>query len=178
MTAAEATPYGRARTGSTVVWLTPPAMLQALGPFDLDPCAATGRPWPTAEVHFTEADDGLSQPWHGFVWCNPPYGAGIDAWMQRCAEHGNGLALIPARTETRWFHRWVWPFCEGVLFMAGRPRFHRLDGQAAASTIPLPVCLVAYGHVAIRRLLQADLAGCLVSRACLLGNFTNEHERR
>jgi hypothetical protein len=54
--------------------LTPRFVIDALGPFDLDPCPPKERPWDTARRHFTEADDGLSRPWKGRVWLNPPYG--------------------------------------------------------------------------------------------------------
>jgi hypothetical protein len=47
------------------VWLTPPEIIEALGPFDLDPCAAINQPWPTAKNHFTLHDNGLVQPWGG-----------------------------------------------------------------------------------------------------------------
>ena len=55
-------------------WLTPPEILRPLGAFDLDPCAPIMRPWDTAAKHLNVNDDGLSQPWHGRVWCNPPFG--------------------------------------------------------------------------------------------------------
>ena len=55
-------------------WLTPPDIIKALGDFDLDPCSPIERPWPTAREHYTILDNGLMLPWHGRVWCNPPYG--------------------------------------------------------------------------------------------------------
>ena len=84
-------------------WLTPPHILQALGEFDLDPCAPIVRPWETAKNHFTINDDGLKQKWFGRVWCNPPYGLEAAIWLNKLAEHGNGIALIFARTETKMF---------------------------------------------------------------------------
>ncbi len=52
--------------GATNTWLTPPHILQALGPFDLDPCAAPSpRPWPTAKYHIELPEDGLSASWYG-----------------------------------------------------------------------------------------------------------------
>ena len=72
------------------VWLTPPPVLEALGgweSFDLDPCAVMApRPWPTARQHFTLADNGLMQPWHGRVWCNPPYGGETGRRLHRLAD--------------------------------------------------------------------------------------------
>lgn len=148
---------------ATVVWLTPPALLADLGPFDLDPCAAEGQPWATAAHHYTATEDGLIQPWSGFVWCNPPFGPGIDAWLDRMAEHRNGIALVPARTETRWFRRSVWERADAVLFLHGRVRFHHLDGSAAAGAIGTPICLVAYGKEATERLRRAATPGVFVS---------------
>lgn len=89
-------------------WLTPPELLKVLGPFDLDPCAPANRPWPIAVNHYTVQDDGLTQPWEGRVWLNPPYGRETFKWLARLADHGSGLALIFARTETQGFHEQVW----------------------------------------------------------------------
>ena len=89
-------------------WLTPPEIVRACGQFDLDPCAPIVRPWDTASRHFTVEDDGLAQSWDGRVWCNPPFGREAAAWLARMAEHGNGVALIPARTETAMFYASVW----------------------------------------------------------------------
>lgn len=87
------------RGNSGDVWLTPKHIIDALGKFDLDPCAAPlPRPWETASASFVEADDGLSQEWFGRVWMNPPYGRGIGAWMKKMAEHakagGGGVSLL------------------------------------------------------------------------------------
>jgi hypothetical protein len=51
-------------------WLTPKEIIDILGPFDLDPCFSLPHPWETAKNFFTEKEDGLIQPWSGFVWCN------------------------------------------------------------------------------------------------------------
>lgn len=82
----------------TVVWLTPPEIKEPLGQFDLDPCAADPRPFDMATTNYTEADNGLIKPWFGNVWLNPPYGAEIEAWMEKMAKHAQGVALIFART--------------------------------------------------------------------------------
>lgn len=81
-------------------WLTPPHIMAALGEFDLDPCAPINRPWPTATTHFTVVDDGLNSDWEGRVFCNPPYGRETQKWLNKCAEHGNCIALhwcLPAQ---------------------------------------------------------------------------------
>jgi len=58
--------------GISQVHLMPRWIIEALGPFDLDPCAADPRPWNCAEVNLTEVDDGLRGRWSGRVWLNPP----------------------------------------------------------------------------------------------------------
>ncbi|MGB3833771.1 MAG: DNA N-6-adenine-methyltransferase [Mesorhizobium sp.] len=116
-----------ARPG-TDVWLTPPHVLDALGgaeSFDLDPCAAIDQPWPTARQHFTIEDNGLLRPWHGRVWMNPPYRTGVvGQFMRRMVDHGQGIALIFARTETAAFHETVWRAADALLFLEGRLHFH------------------------------------------------------
>ncbi|WP_225784687.1 phage N-6-adenine-methyltransferase [Xenophilus sp. Marseille-Q4582] len=138
-------------------WLTPPEIVRALGPFDTDPCSPVVRPWPTAGVHFTREDDGLAQAWRGRVWLNPPFGREASKWLARLADHGNGVALIPARTETAMFRDYVWARADAVLFMLGRPHFHFVDGARAAANSGAPICLVAYGHDNVRALHSSGL---------------------
>jgi hypothetical protein len=126
-------------------WLTPPDIISCLGPFDLDPCAPVIRPWETAEKHFTIKDNGLLQPWDGYVWCNPPYGQETGAWLNRMVLHNNGISLIFARTETAMFVKYVWKSATSVLFLFGRIFFYYVDGSRAKSNSGAPSVLVAYG---------------------------------
>lgn len=128
-------------------WLTPPSILAPLGEFDLDPCAPIVRPWDTAKHHYTIKDDGLSKPWVGRVWCNPPFGRQATKWLKRMAQHENGIALIPARTETAMFYETVWNAATGVLFIKGRPHFHYVCGKRAPFNSGAPIALVAYGQM-------------------------------
>jgi hypothetical protein len=139
-------------------------MLAAVGPFDLDPCSPVDRPWPMADRHYTITDDGMSLPWDGLVWCNPPFGPDAERWLTRCAEHGNAVALVPARTETRWFVKTIWNVADGVLFLHGRPHFHHVDGRRGAANSGAPICLVAYGASALSRLQTCGLPGSLVTK--------------
>lgn len=143
-------------------WLTPPRILQALGPFDLDPCAPVVRSWDMAAQHYTVQDNGLKHPWSGRVWCNPPYGADAAAWIRRLAEHGNGVALIFARTETALWHTWIWPMAHGVLFLRGRLQFFKVDGTPGKSAAGAPSVLVAYGLGNLNALRCSGLAGHVV----------------
>lgn len=150
-------------------WLTPPEILKPLGEFNLDPCAPIGRPWKTAQRHYTIGDDGLSLPWHGRVWCNPPFGGAAIKWMRRMRAHGNGIALIPARTETRMFYETVWGHADGVLFIKGRPHFHYVDGSRAAFNSGAPIALIAYGQHNLKVLKDSGLGFVVDAKGPELG---------
>lgn len=156
-----------ARPGTTT-WLTPPGIIDALGgaaSFDLDPCAAPApRPWATARHMNALADgDGLAIDWHGRVWLNPPYtSAEVVRWMERLAQHGQGTALIFARTETAAFRRQVWERATGLLFLYGRLHFHDAAGVRASANAGAPSVLCAYGARDLDALAASDLQGQLV----------------
>jgi phage N-6-adenine-methyltransferase len=151
-------------TDGTDAWLTPPDLLTRLGPFDLDPCAALDQPWPTAAKHFTAADDGLRQAWAGRVWLNPPYSR-TGPWLSRLAEHGNGTALLFARTDTKTFHAQVWRRAVALLFLAGRLNFHHPDGRRATANAGAPSVLVAYSWADAARLAALTELGAFVPLA-------------
>lgn len=149
-------------TAKSEVWLTPPYILFALGPFDLDPCAAVDRPWPTATHHYTIEHDGLSRPWQGRVWMNPPYGRKVAFWLRRLAAHGNGIALIFARTETAMFFESVWWKATALLFIEGRLNFHFPTGQRAPANCGAPSVLIAYGEDNAIALKDSALRGAFI----------------
>lgn len=138
-------------------WLTPPEIVKAFGEFDLDPCSPIVRPWDTAANHFSVNDDGLSQEWKGRVWLNPPFGREAVKWLRKLAAHGDGVALIPARTETAMFYECVWNVAQAVCFMKGRPHFHYVDGRRAAANSGAPICFVAYGWKNAHALIDSRL---------------------
>lgn len=144
-------------------WLTPPHILQALGPFDLDPCAPKNRPWPMADEHYTVFDGGLNLTWFGRVWLNPPYGLEAAKWLARLAEHGTGTALIFARTETEMFFEHVWSKASALLFLKGRLHFHYVDGTRAAANGGAPSVLIAYGERDAELLRKSGLQGAYIS---------------
>lgn len=154
---------GHHRTiGRTVEWLTPPEILRALGAFDLDPCSPVGRPWDTAARHYTIEDDGLSKPWTGRVWLNPPYGPQTGRWLRRLSRHDDGIALVFARTETEMFHRWGWDVASAMFFLRGRIRFHSIDGRQSAGNAGGPSVLIAYGPGNASALAASGLKGRFV----------------
>lgn len=157
------TGHEKPNQGATNDWLTPPEVIEALGPFDLDPCASVGQPWATAEQMYTPPDDGLALPWFGFVWCNPPYGAEAWTWLNRLAEHGEGIALVFARTETKGFFNEVWRKADAILFLEGRLRFRKPVTGEITGNAGGPSCLVAYGAEAMVRLHRSGLTGALVT---------------
>ena len=125
-------------------WLTPPEIIKMLGEFDLDPCAPISRPWETAKQHYTKEDNGLIQNWEGRVFCNPPYGKEAAFWLEKCAMHGNAIALTFARTETRMFFNHIWYKATAVLFIKGRLKFYHVTGEQGDSA-GAPSVLIAYG---------------------------------
>lgn len=142
----------------TTTWLTPPELLAPLGAFDLDPCAAPSpRPWSTAARHIELPECGLAAVWSGRVWLNPPFGREATAWLRKLADHGDGVALIPARTETAMFFDTVWSRADAVLFLRSRPHFHRADGSRAPFNSGAPICLVAYGLANVAALHRSGL---------------------
>lgn len=144
--------------GATDSWITPKKIIEAIGPFDLDPCECTPQPWPCAAKSYTAKDDGLSLPWAGRVWLNPPYST-AEKWLDRLASHGNGTALVFARTETEMFRRHVWDRAHGLLFLFGRLYFHYPDGTRAKGNSGGPSVLVAYSHKDAERLKACKLHG-------------------
>lgn len=153
-------------------WLTPPALIEKLGPFDLDPATPFDMPWATAAERYSVDDDGLSAPWHGRVWLNPPY-SHIGPWMARLAEHGDGIALVFARTDTQWWFDSVWGRASGLLFMRGRVTFYRPDGTMgnAGHNSGGPSVLIAYGAKNAVRLRTAGVAGAFIGGS---GHLTYE----
>ncbi len=159
--------HQRPRKTRTDEWLTPPAVLRALGEFDLDPCSPVNRPWPTARQHFTVVENGLIQRWSGRIWLNPPYLRHvIGRWLARMALHNRGIALIFARTETEAFHRHVWAEASALLFLRGRLDFHTVDGSSGLygtkANAGAPSVLCAYGHADAEVLADCGLDGAFV----------------
>ena len=161
-----ASPSNTRRKGVTTdSWITPRAILDRLGHFDLDPCASHPQPWPTADHMVTERENGLLIQWAGFVWCNPPYGRALGIWLERMAIHNNGIAFTFARTDTRAFFSHVWPVASSLLFLRGRVTFCTPEGKPAKQghNSGGPSVLIAYGTDAKHRLTICRDLGALVT---------------
>ena len=156
--------YEISKNKKSNIWITPEEILKPLGPFDLDPCAAPiPRRWDTAKTMWAESvEDGLKREWSGRVWLNPPYDRRwIEKWMEKMARHGNGVAMVYARSDTNWFQKWVFPFVSGIFFFRGRIRFYRPNGVLAGAA-PAPHVLLAYGAENANRLANYSWPGAWV----------------
>lgn len=128
-------------------WATPQAFFDVLDAefnFDLDPCADEYNH--KCERYFTEQDDGLAQDWISThthtVFMNPPYGREISKWIRKAYEEaqkgGVVVALIPSRTDTRYWHDYVMKAAE-IRFVRGRLQFG--DSKNSA---PFPSAVVVF----------------------------------
>ena len=124
-------------------WATPQAFFEELNNefhFTLDPCSTHENA--KCVNHYTVEDDGLSKNWGGqTVFCNPPYGRELPKWVKKCYDESKRavvVMLIPARTDTRWFHDYIYNKAE-IRFIKGRLKFG--DGKSPA---PFPSMVVIY----------------------------------
>lgn len=162
--------------GETDSWITPKYIVDALGEFDLDPCECIPQPWRLAKQAYTILEDGLSKEWHGRVWCNPPYGPRTKFWVEKLAKHGNGIALIFARTETALYHDVIFPTADGYLFPRGRISFYRPDGTQPKSTSGAPSVLIAWGNENRAALIEACESGAIEGAYMDLAFYTGSRE--
>ena len=130
-------------SSATVEWETPQDFFDRLDAefhFTLDPCSTHENA--KCKKHFTREDDGLAQDWTGeTVYCNPPYGREMPRWIAKCADHasrgGIAVMLIPARTDTKAFHDYIYHKAE-IRFIRGRLKF---GGAKNSAPFPSMVCV-------------------------------------
>lgn len=132
-------------SSKTDKWATPQAFFDKLNKefdFTLDVCALPENA--KCKNYYTPKEDGLSRPWTGNVWCNPPYGREISLWVQKAfvsASTGEAnvvVMLLPARTDTKWFHEYIYEKAE-IRFIKGRLKFG--DSKNSA---PFPSMVVIF----------------------------------
>ena len=131
-------------SSKTDMWATPQDCFDALDAefhFTLDACAVKENA--KCEAYYTPEQDGLDQPWTGRVWCNPPYGRNVGQWVKKAHDTASGggfvVMLLPARTDTRWFHDYIYGKTE-VRFIKGRLKFGSCQNAA-----PFPSMVVIFG---------------------------------
>jgi len=155
--------HERGYQGKSYHWLTPQHILNPLGSFFMDPCAAPSpRPWPIARHMIEPPSNGLEVPWQNRIWLNPPYGSDTGKWLERLAIHGNGIALIFARVETKVFQKFVWQKADAILFLYSRIRFLRPNGSTGQGP-GAPSCLVAYGKENVLALDSSGIKGAYMT---------------
>lgn len=133
-------------TSKTVEWETPQKLFDELNQefhFNLDPCCTEKNA--KCEKYFTKLENGLNQDWQGYrVFCNPPYGRKETAeWVKKCYEESRKentlvVMLIPSRTDTRYFHKYIYPNAE-IRFIKGRLKFGN-----SANSAPFPSMIVIF----------------------------------
>ena len=129
-------------SSKTDLWETPQWLfdkLHAQYGFETDVCALPENA--KCERYFTPEQDGLSQEWTGVCWMNPPYGRKIGEWIKKAYESSlkgaTVVCLIPARTDTAWWHDYV---MQGeITFVRGRLRF-----GGSKNSAPFPSAIVAF----------------------------------
>ena len=126
-------------------WATPQDFYDRLNKrfnFELDPCADAANH--KCQIYYTKEQDGLQQDWSKYrTYVNPPYGREIGKWVEKAyetnKEHGNLIVmLLPARTDTRWFHNWIYGKAE-IEFIKGRLKFGNSKDSA-----PFPSMIVIF----------------------------------
>lgn len=143
------TNWGALFSSDSCEWETPPSLFAALDAefrFTLDVCARASNA--KCERFYSPEDDGLSLPWIGACWCNPPYGRQVGEWIRKAYEESRRpgtivVCLIHARTDTAWWHAWAMRAAE-VRFIRRRVRF--LAPQGGPQRVPLsPRCYSCSG---------------------------------
>lgn len=154
--------HSKPNDGHTNEWLTPPEVIKALGKFSLDPCAHPDQFYRTAARMVAPPTDGLAMNWDGRVWLNPPYGSQLRHWISKLADHGDGIALVPARTEVEsWFWPYIWERADAILFLRGRLYFRKPDGCTVGNAGHGSV-LAAYGKANVSAIKRSGIVGKLI----------------
>lgn len=127
-------------SSKTDLWETPLDLFEkcdAIYHFEIDVCALPENA--KCKRFFTPEMDGLKQEWTGVCWCNPPYGRNIGKWVEKAVKSfATVVMLLPARTDTKWFHDWCLPYGK-IEFLRGRLKFGGCDNSA-----PFPSMIVVF----------------------------------
>lgn len=132
-------------SSKTDEWSTPQDLFDRLNDefhFDLDVCANESNH--KCLLYYDRKQDGLKMTWNGhIVWCNPPYGKEIAKWVEKAYSehktHGTTIVmLLPARTDTKWFHSYVLGRAD-IRFLKGRLKF-----GGSKNSAPFPSMLAIF----------------------------------
>ena len=129
-------------SSNTDLWSTPQDFFDELDSefnFNLDPCATTENH--KCDMWFNKDEDGLSKSWdNSRTFMNPPYGREIGKWVKKASEQQGGVCvcLLPARTDTRWFHDYIYNKAE-IRFIKGRLKF-----GGSKNSAPFPSMVVVF----------------------------------
>ena len=137
--------------GKSVEWATPPSLLARFDDLPLTDVTPFRAGIFDDATHY---HDALVDEWNGHVWCNPPYGASVPWFVDRMIKHGDGLLLLPSRTETRAFQKAA-RAADAVTFLRERLYFRRRDDLTGRA--PFGSVLFAYGMECASALVKADL---------------------
>lgn len=144
-------------------WYTPKYIFDAIGlEFDLDPCSpGEGKTFVPAKKHYTVVDDGLTSPWNGTVFVNPPYGKDTATWIEKLANYGDGIGLVFARTDVKWFQDHG-AKADVVCFIKSRVRFYQggITEDKQGGTPGAGSMLLAFGDKSAEALLASGLGTC------------------
>ena len=131
-------------SSKTDLWETPQKFFDKLDAefhFSLDVCAVPDNA--KCAAYYTPEQDGLSQPWTGVVWCNPPDGRDVCKWVEKAHYSTNKgittVMLLPARTDTKWFHNYIVAPRHEIRFVRGRLKF-----GGAKNSAPFPSMVVVF----------------------------------
>lgn len=133
-------------SSETDLWATPQDFFDELDKefhFTLDPCATPENA--KCKKYYTVKEDGLKQDWQGeTVFCNPPYGKAIKNWVKKCYEESRKpnttvVMLIPARTDTTYFHEYIYKKAKEIRFVKGRLKF-----GCSKNSAPFPSMVVIF----------------------------------
>ena len=135
---------------------TPKWVYEALGEFDLDPCASKETFIAKQNYALERGDNGLKLEWNGFVWCNPPFSE-KQLWIDRMIQHNNGILLLPERGSAPWFG----PLAEksGFYFVMGK----KINFEGGSSSNNIGSVLFCFGVEAIERIHRSGLPGHYVT---------------
>jgi site-specific DNA-methyltransferase (adenine-specific) len=128
-------------------WETPKDLYAVLNTefnFSLDPCCS--KETAKCSSYYTIEDDGLSKDWKGTVFMNPPYGRGIINWIKKAKEESDKgstvVCLIPARTDTKWWHTYCMKSAE-IRLLTKRLTFEGANNKA---TFPAAIIVFRQGE--------------------------------